>query len=93
MAFGAGGNTALTPGSASTAGSFPSPPAGPYQSHPGLSGSGSRHAYSDSAGESHHDDDDAGAADGDVQPKKRQKRNKPTLSCQECVERKTKVSR
>lgn len=25
--------------------------------------------------------------------KKRQKRNKPTLSCEECVERKTKVSR
>jgi hypothetical protein len=25
-------------------------------------------------------------------PKKKQKRNKPTLSCQECVERKTKVS-
>jgi hypothetical protein len=25
-------------------------------------------------------------------PKKRQKRNKPTLSCEECVERKTKVS-
>jgi hypothetical protein len=24
-------------------------------------------------------------------PKKRQKRNKPTLSCEECVERKTKV--
>ena len=26
-------------------------------------------------------------------PKKKQKRNKPTLSCEECVERKTKVSR
>lgn len=25
-------------------------------------------------------------------PKKKQKRNKPTLSCEECVERKTKVS-
>jgi hypothetical protein len=24
-------------------------------------------------------------------PKKKQKRNKPTLSCEECVERKTKV--
>jgi hypothetical protein len=32
--------------------------------------------------------------DGSVQepPKKKQKRNKPTLSCFECVERKTKVS-
>jgi len=27
-----------------------------------------------------------------VPPKKKQKRNKPTLSCEECVERKTKVS-
>ncbi len=25
-------------------------------------------------------------------PRKKQKRNKPTLSCEECVERKTKVS-
>jgi hypothetical protein len=33
--------------------------------------------------------------DGSLQepPKKKQKRNKPTLSCFECVERKTKVSR
>lgn len=31
--------------------------------------------------------------DGSLQPpKKKQKRNKPTLSCEECVERKTKVS-
>ena len=29
---------------------------------------------------------------GDAPPKKKQKRNKPTLSCEECVERKTKVS-
>jgi hypothetical protein len=28
----------------------------------------------------------------DAPPKKKQKRNKPTLSCEECVERKTKVS-
>jgi hypothetical protein len=28
----------------------------------------------------------------DGPPKKKQKRNKPTLSCEECVERKTKVS-
>jgi hypothetical protein len=33
--------------------------------------------------------------DGNLQepPKKKQKRNKPTLSCEECVERKTKVSK
>lgn len=30
---------------------------------------------------------------GDAPPKKKQKRNKPTLSCEECVERKTKVRR
>jgi hypothetical protein len=29
---------------------------------------------------------------GDAPPRKKQKRNKPTLSCEECVERKTKVS-
>jgi hypothetical protein len=28
----------------------------------------------------------------DSEPPKKQKRNKPTLSCEECVERKTKVS-
>ena len=31
-------------------------------------------------------------AQGEAPPKKKQKRNKPTLSCEECVERKTKVS-
>jgi hypothetical protein len=30
---------------------------------------------------------------GDAPPKKKQKRNKPTLSCHECVERKTKCDR
>jgi hypothetical protein len=34
-----------------------------------------------------------GSAQGIDQPaRKKQKRNKPTLSCEECVERKTKVS-
>jgi hypothetical protein len=34
-----------------------------------------------------------GSAQGlDLSFKKKQKRNKPTLSCEECVERKTKVS-
>lgn len=31
--------------------------------------------------------------DHDTPPKKKQKRNKPTLSCSECVDRKTKVNR
>jgi pheromone shutdown protein TraB len=34
----------------------------------------------------------AGEAEGVMPLKKKQKRNKPTLSCLECVERKTKVS-
>jgi hypothetical protein len=33
-----------------------------------------------------------GTTHGDAPPRKKQKRNKPTLSCEECVERKTKVS-
>jgi hypothetical protein len=36
--------------------------------------------------------DDGGAIGADLRAKKKQKRNKPTLSCAECVERKTKVS-
>jgi len=39
------------------------------------------------AAPTHHDS--AEAADAPL--KKKQKRNKPTLSCEECVERKTKV--
>jgi hypothetical protein len=35
--------------------------------------------------------DDALVKNNGEPPKKRQKRNKPTLSCEECVERKTKV--
>jgi len=34
---------------------------------------------------------EAEAADADGPLRKKQKRNKPTLSCEECVERKTKV--
>jgi hypothetical protein len=38
-------------------------------------------------------DPPTGAVQGfEPPPKKKQKRNKPTLSCEECVERKTKVS-
>lgn len=41
------------------------------------------------------EEDEAGdvTMEGDEPPKKKQKRNKPTLSCHECVDRKTKVSR
>lgn len=35
---------------------------------------------------------DADSSSPTAPPKKKQKRNKPTLSCEECVERKTKVS-
>lgn len=45
--------------------------------------------------ESHPRDGDSSTASpagaGEMYPKKKQKRNKPTLSCFECVERKTKV--
>lgn len=36
------------------------------------------------------EDEDGAEAEGPA--RKKQKRNKPTLSCEECVERKTKVS-
>jgi hypothetical protein len=39
-------------------------------------------------------DPPTGALQGlEAPPKKKQKRNKPTLSCEECVERKTKCDR
>lgn len=64
---------------------FPSPPA--VQSP--------RHIKSESRGGYEHsqpeDDEDSPIHDGDEPSKKKQKRNKPTLSCHECVERKTKV--
>lgn len=47
-------------------------------------------AYPESGGNGVKSDDGADADDGPQ--KKRQKRNKPTLSCFECVERKTKVA-
>lgn len=37
------------------------------------------------------EDGHASIEGADAPPKKKQKRNKPTLSCEECVERKTKV--
>ncbi len=55
-----------------------------------------RRDYSDERTE-YHDDrrefhDETENFTGDGPPKKKQKRNKPTLSCHECVERKTKVN-
>lgn len=85
-----GAGAALTPNSASTAGSFPSPPA---SGHHGFSGG--HPGYPDPEGRHHghgYSHDDTASTGGDEPSKKRQKRNKPTLSCQECVERKTKVS-
>jgi hypothetical protein len=52
------------------------------------SASDSRSAERD---EEHDNNDDAGSVNAQ-RAKKKQKRNKPTLSCSECVERKTKVS-
>lgn len=49
-----------------------------------------RHEYHDERREFH---DETENFTGDGPPKKKQKRNKPTLSCHECVERKTKCDR
>ncbi|ESU11247.1 hypothetical protein FGSG_05309 [Fusarium graminearum PH-1] len=77
--------SALTPASASTS------PASVSHRLPSASASNtSRHP----AGDYHPDAEDHDASvtpvDGEEPPKKKQKRNKPTLSCHECVERKTK---
>lgn len=42
-------------------------------------------------GRDHDDSQEEANGSGDMPRKKKQKRNKPTLSCHECVERKTKV--
>ncbi|KAF4471940.1 hypothetical protein FALBO_1148 [Fusarium albosuccineum] len=78
-------SSALTPGSASTS------PASVSHRLPSASAStASRHPTGDYLPDA--DDQDASTpANGDEPPKKKQKRNKPTLSCHECVERKTKV--
>ena len=54
----------------------------------------SGHPASPGLGTSPDDDQDSSTASPaatEDQPRKKQKRNKPTLSCFECVERKTKV--
>ena len=56
---------------------------------------GGRSTETPTRDESHPRDGDSSTASpagtGDQYPKKKQKRNKPTLSCFECVERKTKA--
>lgn len=79
------GSAALTPSSVSTATTGASPVDAPNRRLP--HGRSTRD-YPDFKDE---DDDDGYSHDGE-HPKKKQKRNKPTLSCHECVERKTKVS-
>ncbi|KAI1011538.1 hypothetical protein LB504_002785 [Fusarium proliferatum] len=78
-------SSALTPGSASTS------PASISHRLPSASASTtSRHPTGDYLPDA--DDQDASTpVDGEEPPKKKQKRNKPTLSCHECVERKTKL--
>ncbi|KAK2932684.1 Zn2-C6 fungal-type DNA-binding domain [Fusarium oxysporum f. sp. vasinfectum] len=80
-------SSALTPGSASTS------PASISHRLPSASASTtSRHPTGDYLPDA--DDQDASTpVDGEEPPKKKQKRNKPTLSCHECVERKTKCDR
>jgi hypothetical protein len=72
----------LTPTSASTP-TFPSPPSASASQR--LSHSLAR------SGSDEYEDGPLDSQNGDGRPRKKQKRNKPTLSCHECVERKTKV--
>ncbi|KID61862.1 Zn(II)2Cys6 transcription factor, partial [Metarhizium hybridum] len=58
------------------------------------------HSHSQSNGHGHDESvdyrelsDERSPVNGEEPPKKKQKRNKPTLSCHECVERKTKCDR
>lgn len=83
-------SSALTPNSASTTttGNFPSPQSATGHTRHVSQNSGRVHLAED------EDDDEnmASPVNGDGPLRKKQKRNKPTLSCHECVERKTKVS-
>jgi hypothetical protein len=76
----------LTPASASTS------PASVSHRLPSASASNtSRHPTGDYHPDTEDHDASTTPVDGEEPPKKKQKRNKPTLSCHECVERKTKV--
>ncbi|KAL3955354.1 hypothetical protein ACCO45_010917 [Purpureocillium lilacinum] len=81
----AAGAAVLTPNSAtSPATTIPSPASASYP----RSQDGARYDYGGDSGQ-----EGTLPAVGDEPPKKKQKRNKPTLSCHECVERKTKCDR
>ena len=95
------GTAALTPTSASTAESFPTRPGAPTNAHvaPGYAHTGSRYSsYRHQAKQEYSSPTNAKAdprgdeMNGEAGKQKRQKRNKPTLSCHECVKRKVKVS-
>ncbi|RGP59576.1 hypothetical protein FSPOR_11191 [Fusarium sporotrichioides] len=78
----------LTPASASTS------PASVSHRLPSASASNtSRHPTGDYHPDTEDHDASTTPVDGEEPPKKKQKRNKPTLSCHECVERKTKCDR
>ncbi|RGP63709.1 hypothetical protein FLONG3_9814 [Fusarium longipes] len=77
----------LTPTSASTS------PASISHRLPSVSASNtSRHPAGDYLPDGEDQDASTTPVDGEEPPKKKQKRNKPTLSCHECVERKTKIT-
>lgn len=70
-----------------------------YPRHPAPHGHAHGNSHNHSHSHSHDGDsvdyrelsDERSPINGEEPPKKKQKRNKPTLSCHECVERKTKV--
>ncbi|KAI1072794.1 hypothetical protein LB507_003455 [Fusarium sp. FIESC RH6] len=79
--------SALTPASASTSPASVSHrlPSAPASNTP-------RHPHGDYLPDAEDPDASTTPVDGEEPAKKKQKRNKPTLSCHECVERKTKRS-
>jgi hypothetical protein len=90
------GATVVTPSSASSSTIYASPAPAPSRrlSRP-FDAELKRRSTEISMDDDDVDDDDDHAQNGDISPgaptKKKQRRNKPTLSCHECVERKTKV--
>ncbi|KAK7432624.1 hypothetical protein QQZ08_000832 [Neonectria magnoliae] len=90
----AAGGHALTPGSASSTSAVTSPVSSSHRL-PLASGTttGSRHHRPSDYQDDSDDQDDNSLITRIGPPRKKQKRNKPTLSCHECVERKTKCDR
>ncbi|KAH6996559.1 fungal-specific transcription factor domain-containing protein [Ilyonectria sp. MPI-CAGE-AT-0026] len=85
------GGPALTPGSASSTSVVTSPTSVSHQlPSASQNASSSRHHQPSDYQQDSDDPEDTKPINGDEPPKKKQKRNKPTLSCHECVERKTK---